>query len=192
MISIFLSYPKPFNPEQEQFIETIKQYLENIGFEPRTLGVTDYDMDEPLTAIRRLLLDSNGLLTVAFKRTFIEKGKGKSNSDTAENDYDLSGKWITSPYCQIEPAMAFQIGLPILILKEEGVIADGVLERGVTGAYLPDFDLKKTDLYFENNEWQEIIGKWEGFVRKVVKRKEIHLSNIKNTLPNNDYNSLWS
>lgn len=32
--------------------------------------------------------------------------------------------------------MAFQLGLPILSLKEEGVLAEGVLERGVTGLYL--------------------------------------------------------
>ncbi|WP_417888225.1 hypothetical protein [Zunongwangia sp.] len=171
MISIFLSYPKPFNSEQEKFITTIKEYLKQRGFEPRTLGVTDYDMDEPLTAIRRLMLESNGLLTIAFKRTLIESGKGKPNSDIGEIQYDLSNKWITSPYCQIEPAMAFQIGLPILILREEGVIADGILERGVTGTYLPEFDLSKSVSYLDNKEWQQIIGKWEGFVRKVVDTK---------------------
>lgn len=171
MISIFLSYPKPFNTKQEKFIDDIKEYLKKRGFEPRTLGVTDYDMDEPLTAIRRLMLESNGLLTVAFRRTFVEAGKGKPKSDIGESEYDISGKWITSPYSQIEPAMAFQIGLPILILREAGVIADGILEKGVTGTYLPEFDLEKGASYLENNEWQQIIGKWEGFVRKVVETK---------------------
>ncbi|WP_299685584.1 hypothetical protein [uncultured Dokdonia sp.] len=66
--------------------------------------------------------------------------------------------------------MAFQIGLPILILRENGVIADGILERGVTGT-LPEFDLTKSNSYLENNEWLQIIGKWEGFVRKVVQTK---------------------
>jgi len=41
------------------------------GLEPRTLGVTDYDMDAPLKAIRRLMLESNGLITIAFKRALI-------------------------------------------------------------------------------------------------------------------------
>jgi len=36
------------------------------GLEPRTLGVTDYDMDAPLKAIRRLMLESNGLITIAL------------------------------------------------------------------------------------------------------------------------------
>jgi hypothetical protein len=50
-------------------------YLRGRGLEPRTLGVTDYDMDAPMTAIRRLMLESNGLITVAFRRTEVRDGK---------------------------------------------------------------------------------------------------------------------
>lgn len=171
-VSIFLSYPKPHMKCQKEFIDEIILYLEGRGFQPRTLGVTDYDMNEPLTAIRRLMLESNGLLTIAFRRGFIQKGIGKHNSDLGEKTYDLSGQWISSPYCQIEPAMAFQIGLPILILREKGVIADGILEKGVTGTYLPEFDLNISPSdYFNSEEWKQIIGKWEGYVRKVVENK---------------------
>jgi hypothetical protein len=66
--SIFLSYPKPFTFEQEKFIDMLKKGLSDKGFEPRTLGVSDYDMDEPLVAIRRLMLESYGIITVAFRR----------------------------------------------------------------------------------------------------------------------------
>ena len=54
--SIFLSYPRPFKKRQEEFIERIIHYFEERELQPRTLGVTDYDMDAPLTAIRRLVL----------------------------------------------------------------------------------------------------------------------------------------
>ncbi|MEJ9227724.1 hypothetical protein [Priestia aryabhattai] len=172
-ISVFLSYPTPHLKKQQDFITHITKYLEQRGFQPRTLGVTDYDMDEPLTAIRRVMMESNGLLTIALRRTFIETGVIKSATDIsgvkAEN---ISGKWITSPFCHIEPAMAFQIGLPILIFREKGVIADGILERGVTGTYLPEFDLDKPiDDYLEDPQWTQLIGKWEGHVRKVVENK---------------------
>jgi hypothetical protein len=72
-ISVFLSYPKPCVNEQQQFIDRICVYLDSCGFAPRTLGVTDYDMDAPLKAIRRLMLESNGLITVAFRRIFIQR-----------------------------------------------------------------------------------------------------------------------
>lgn len=102
--SVFLSYPKPYNDGQEHFIAVLKEYLIYRGYEPRTLGVTDYDMDAPLKAIRRLMLEANGLITIAFRRAVIEKGSGKPASP---DSYSIDGKWLTSPYSHIEPAMAF-------------------------------------------------------------------------------------
>lgn len=117
-------------------------------------------------------MESNGLLTVAFRRGYIQHGQGKPDSDISEPNYDISDKWITSPYCQIEPAMAFQLGLPILILREKGVIAEGILEKGVTGTYLPEFDLANPiEQYLESSEWQQPIVKWENLVRRVVENK---------------------
>jgi len=67
--------------------------------------------------------------------------------------------------------MAFQLSLPIFVLKK-GVIAEGILEKGVTGTYLPEFDLGNTaEQYLSSRKWQQLIGKWEGFVRKVVENK---------------------
>lgn len=172
-ISIFLSYPKPCSKSQREFIECVRTYLTGRGFSPRTLGVTDYDMDAPLRAIRRLMRESNGLVTVAFRRTFIEKGASHYRTDIEElKEIPVDGKWLTSPWAQIEPAMAYQLGLPILIFRESGVFADGILERGVVGLYMPEFDLGKAiGDYFKSAEWSEVMGKWEGFVRGVVDKK---------------------
>lgn len=170
--SIFLSYPKPYLKRQEKFIERVIQYLQERKLQPRTLGVTDYDISAPLTAIRRLMLESNGLVTVAFRRSLIKQGIGKPCSDIGEEEYDLCNKWITSPYCQIEPAMAFQLGLPVLILREKGVVGEGILEKGVLGMYMPEFDLDcNLDDYFKSEEWTQTICEWEGYVRKVVEKK---------------------
>ncbi|URZ14081.1 hypothetical protein [Clostridium felsineum] len=68
--------------------------------------------------------------------------------------------------------MAFQIGLPILIFLEKGVIADGILEKGVVGTYMPEFHLDRLiDNYFKSDEWKKLIGKWEGLVRRVPYNK---------------------
>lgn len=72
--SVFLSYPQPYLKKQKQFIDKVASYLEERGLQPRTLGVTDYDMDAPLTAIRRLLLESNGLIAIAFRRSLVVNG----------------------------------------------------------------------------------------------------------------------
>lgn len=169
---IFLSYPKPYLKRQKEFIKKITCYLEGEGLKPRTLGVTDYDVNAPLGAIRRLMLESNGLITIAFRRSLIKTGVSKSDSDMDEREENLSNKWMTSPYCQIEPAMAFQLGLPILVLREKGVIGEGILEKGVVGTYMPEIDLDcNLDSYFASKQWKEIIQKWIGYVRAVVEEK---------------------
>lgn len=172
-ISIFLSYPKPCFGNQKTFVERIFKYLSERGIAARTLGVTDYDMDAPLTAIRRLMLESNGLLTIAFRRTYVEKGTARLRTDIDSlREEPIDGKWLTTPWAHIEAAMAYQLGLPILILKESGVLADGILERGIVGLYMPEFNLDKPiEDYLDAGEWKGIIGKWEGFVRSVVDRK---------------------
>ena len=169
--SIFLSYPNPHFKSQEVFIDKIKETLYDLDLEPRTLGVSDYDYDAPLTAIRRLMLESNGLLTVAFKRTLIRDGEYKAHSDRGESTVKIKEKWLTSPYCHIEPAMAFQMGLPILVLREKDVIDDGILEKGVLGTYMPEFDLSSSSNYFQSVEWKQLVKRWEIMVQKVYEKK---------------------
>ncbi|MBY8873130.1 hypothetical protein K7640_14940 [Micromonospora sp. PLK6-60] len=171
--SVFLSYPKPCMGRQQEFIDRLCGYLDERGFAPRTLGVTDYDMDAPLKAIRRLMRESNGLITVAFRRTYVEHAVGNHRTDlTDRTTYDLRDVWLTSPWAHIEPAMAYQLGLPILILKESKVVADGLLERGVVGTYMPEFNVEDpTEEYLASPEWRQLIGQWEGQVRTVVDRK---------------------
>lgn len=171
--SVFLSYPKPFLARQQDFIDALCTYLRRRGLEPRTLGVTDYDMDAPLKAIRRLMMESNGLITIAFRRTRIVEGISRPKADfDGQAESIVKDQWLTSPYSQIEPAMAYQIGLPVLILREAGVIPEGLLEQGVAGLYMPVFNLDVPDKkYFASHEWNDCIWKWEGYVRAVVDAK---------------------
>lgn len=112
-VSIFLSYPKPCDSRQEAFVEALCGYLDDRGFAPRTLGVTDYDMDAPLKAIRRLMLESNGLITVAFRRTYIERATGNHMTDlTNRSPYPITDQWLTSPWSHIEPAMPSNSACP--------------------------------------------------------------------------------
>jgi hypothetical protein len=171
-IPVFLSYPKPHLQRQKGFVDAIINYLDKRGFAGRTLGVTDYGINAPLTAIRGLMVECNGIITIAFARTKVVDALAKPDSDLGQSSTVIKQQWLTSPWCHIEPAMAFQLGLPILLLREKGVIDDGILERGVTGTYLPEFDLDvPVEEYIESQEWKQLIGIWEGYVRRVVDSK---------------------
>lgn len=172
-IPVFLSYPKPHLKKQQEFIDRLESYVRGRGLEPRTLGVTDYDMDVPLKAIRRLMIESNGLITIAFRRTKILDATVKPTPDLPHaREATIKDVWLTSPWSQIEPAMAYQLGLPVLILRECGVVAEGLLEKGIVGTYMPEFSLEEPmPDYLTSLEWGDLIGKWEGFVRSVIDKK---------------------
>ncbi|WP_260471259.1 hypothetical protein [Streptococcus cristatus] len=173
--NVFLSYPKPFLSNQEKFIEKIRKHLKERNFEPCTLGVTDYNMDAPLKAIKEIMENSNGVVTVAFRRNKIKEGVGKPDSDLNQDSYDLDNSWLTSPYCQIEPAMGYQLGLPIIIFREKGVLAEGILEKGVLGIFMPEFDLSgDIDEYFSSAEWKQLIEHWERQVKEFIDSKSKH------------------
>ena len=171
-ISVFLNFPKPYRKNQKIFIEQLGSYLKELNFEPKTLRVTDYNLNAPLSAIRRLMFESNGIITVAFRRSYIKSGKKKPNNGFGDKQKKLDGKWLTSPFCHMEPAMAYQLGLLVLIFREKDVLDDGILGKGILGNYMPEFDLDKIDeTYFTSNEFRKIMGRWEGKVRQVAEEK---------------------
>lgn len=129
-------------------------------------------MDAPLKAIRRLMFESNGLITIAFGRTHVAAGSGNFRSDMDIEERPLRDVWFTSPWAHIEPAMAYQIGLPVLIFRETQAVADGILEHGVLGTYMPEVELNADlDEYFNGPAWAHVIAKWEGYVRAVIEAK---------------------
>jgi hypothetical protein len=172
-ISIFLSRPEPINNVQKDFIKELCSWLEQRGFMPRTLGVGDYSDAAPLEAIRCLMSETNGLLCIAFRRSYIDTGTRAVRAGKNYENKPMNRQWLTSPWSHIEPAMAYQIGLPVLILRESGVLDDGILEKGIIGLYMPEFDLGALDEehYLNSQEWAGISGRWEQHVKNVVANK---------------------
>ena len=167
---VFLSYPRPCMNGQQTFIDRIDDQLRSRGLGSRTLGVTDHDWDAPLKAIRHLMLASCGLIAIAFRRTYINQGIGNCRTDTGNSmTCLLNDEWLTSPWVHIESAMAYQIGLPILILREKGVMAEGLLENDVAGICIPAFDLGGAlDCYFTSPVWGDLISRWEVQVKSIA------------------------
>ena len=169
--SVFLSYPKPFLKEQEKFIQKVQSYLRSQNLAPRTLGVTDYSTSAPYTAIRSLMLKCNGLATFGFRRTLITDGISMPRTTVEKlESKPLTNIWLSTPWPHIETAMAYQLGLPILVFREKDVLDDGILQKGVVGIYMPEFDVADNK-YFDSLEWKEIMNQWVHNVRTVVAKK---------------------
>jgi len=172
-VPVFISRPNPHLSAQLAFINQFIAELQARGFEPLTLGPgSSSDFEAPLVGIRRLLTHCCGLVSIAFRRTHAPTATKYPGADIAGMSETTNGDlWLTSPYCQIEPAMAFQLGLPILILREEGVLAEGVLEKGVTGLYLPEFNLSAGQAYITGEAFRRLLDQWGSRVQAVYRRR---------------------
>lgn len=165
-IPVFVSAPKAFLNRQEEFLETVELALRKHDLCPSTLGRSEYSLSAPLEAIRRLMVGSCGLLCLGFRKTQIEKGVDRPNSDRDEQSRSIDNAWLTSAYCQIEPAMAYQIGIPVLVWREAGVVDDGVFDRGAAGLSMPQFNLDNPpDL--STDQWGQPLREWIDQVRQV-------------------------
>lgn len=176
-IPVFLSRAQPHTMPQARFLKALCKHLRSRGLEPRTVGDTDFGLNG-LDAVRGLLRQCNGIISVAFRRAVVRDGVDRPDADQSLGDavreVILTDTWLTTPWCHMEAAMAYQIGLPVLLVVENGVRQDGALENGVLGQYPPQFDLeaddRDLDAVFAGNleKWRQLAGTWEGQVREVV------------------------
>lgn len=163
---VFLSFATDYNQSQKDFIERIKRELINEFLFPRTLGISEVSPEAPLVAIRRMVLSSFGMLCVGFRRVKLHQVVSRPG---AEGERMYHEGWLSSPYLQIEPAMALQQGLPLLILVEDGIIIDevfgGVFERGTTTQRIIPFNLERDSDFFSDLSWQSSFPSWVSDVR---------------------------
>jgi hypothetical protein len=176
MTPVFLSYANPREPRQRRFLDQVITCLqEELDLLPYTIGANVNEDPLPIDQINRCMHETHGLIAVAFRRTQIVDGKVRRlGKDGKKHEQDISGQWFTSPYCQIEPAMAYVLGLPVLMFRETGVVQEGLLETGAIPITYTDFDLSKPtsiDEFFQSDEWKSRVRSWERKVQQVRRRR---------------------
>lgn len=85
----------------------------------------EWSSEQPLRAIRRVIEECHGAVIVAFTRYEFSSGleRGKNNSEIPLGPTRFPTVWN-----QIEAALAYGRGLPLLVICENGLKDDGLLE----------------------------------------------------------------
>lgn len=143
----------PFT-KQQQFIIRMFQEIKKVLLFPRTIPNTDQYPDTTLENVRTLVNSSYGMaaaLLVPDRPT-----------DPQNEPY--------SPFLQIEPAMAYQRGLPLLLVIESDMQkrAGGVWTgQGAPFSPLVWFSAPENsvDQFFDSVQWKEALHNWAGQVR---------------------------
>jgi hypothetical protein len=165
---VFMSFANnEWDEAQTSFLDQVISFLQDdLMLLPYTIGINITEQGLPLAQIKRYMHETNGLIVVAFRRTEITTGTiRRRQADGSKLDEDISGKYFTSPYCQIEAAIAFALGLPIFILREKNVVAEGVLEENALRVRCHAFD--SADREQLTDRWKVPARDWARQVEEV-------------------------
>ncbi|GAA0358645.1 hypothetical protein [Bacillus horti] len=163
-IPIFLSTTSTLNSLQEQFLNRLILEIEDALLFPRTLPESEQYPETILTNIRRLIISSYGLLAINFQRFFVQILETNAGQPPTTTPF-----WQGSVFLQIEPSMAFQFGLPILLVREKGTdVSNGLWQGGITplNVFVEwDSQNQSIDEFFSSVQWREVFVNWSAEVR---------------------------
>lgn len=126
-LDVFVSVGGTATEAQEAFVTAVETRLRSEGLNPHTVGRNTFSSDAPLKAVTELMNQCNGLVVIALERYYFPNGIEKRGGD---NESQLQEVKLPTSFNQIEAAMAYTRGIPLLVIVEEGIKKEGLLERG--------------------------------------------------------------
>ncbi|MEW4153245.1 hypothetical protein Q0N88_25185 [Bacillus thuringiensis] len=162
-IPVFLSTANTLNQLQQEFLDRIILEVEQALLFPRTIPRSEEYPETPLTSIRRMILSSYGLLAIDFQRFYLQGLKTNVGSFEPQIPF-----WQGSPFLQIETAMGYQYGLPLLLIRETGTdVNSGIWQFGIAPFTILDWNsqTQSIDAFFNSNQWKTFFLNWVGQVR---------------------------
>lgn len=162
---IFLSVGRTFTQQQEEFVSSLEEFMKSQGIVPQTVGRTYFSSKQPLVAVAELMQQCSGTLVLAFERTYIRQAVDKRGS---KDERDLTDVNLPTVWNQIEAAMGYGQGHPLLVIMEEGLKAEGLLETGYDW-FVKRITLTRDALY--DREFMGVFSDWKRRVEEFSNKK---------------------
>jgi hypothetical protein len=122
---VFLSVGAGRTEDQEAFVKAIKNYFLSRDLLAKTVDEYGSTNKQPLKDVEYRMKRCYGAVVLAFERTRIELGVSRPG---AKSETELKDVRLPTVWNQIEAAMAYARGLPLLVLVEHGLQDEGMLE----------------------------------------------------------------
>ncbi|MEG0324858.1 MAG: hypothetical protein RR619_12735, partial [Raoultibacter sp.] len=126
-LNVFVSVGGTATKQQESFVRAVEERLRSEGLIPHTVGRNEFSVDSPLKAVTELLDKCSGTVVIALERMYFSSGVEKRGGSKENPLVDVK---LATPWNQIEAAMAYSRGHPLMVIVEAGVKNEGLLERG--------------------------------------------------------------
>ena len=139
---VFFSMPGCLGKREETLTKEYKAILERQGYSVFYYQKDDYPKFGQFTRVRESLLNSSAVIAFGFRQTKIEDGIALPGTPKESR---ITGKWLNTPWNDVEVGMALMRGLPILLVKDEGIdsgIFDEKLSECFVASIPADYDCR--------------------------------------------------
>lgn len=126
-LNVFVSVGGTATEQQEAFVRAVEDRLRSEGLVPHTVGRNTFSSEAPLKAVTELLDRCSGTVVIALERMYFESGIEKRGGP---KESPLARISLPTPWNQIEAAMAYSRGHPLMVIVERDLKSEGLLERG--------------------------------------------------------------
>lgn len=158
--------PRARTDRQQELVESLYEELDLLRLYARTIGETDFGSRSPLAQVRQLMAKCHGALILGLVQGKIAVGTSKPG--TQDHKLLRNSKFPT-PWNQLEAGIAYALGLPLMIVKEEG-ISGGIFDPGASGEqFVHSVKLGRArtwhsaELRSSLDEWKiDVVGHWRG------------------------------
>jgi len=165
-LDVFVSVGGTATDEQEDFVRAVEDRLRSERLIPHTVGRNTFSSDSPLKTVIELMERCSGTIVIALERMYFTEGVEKRRGP---NEKGLSDIMLPTPWNQIEAAMAYVHGHPLMVITEEGLRKDGLLEHGYDW-YVQSVKLHVSSL--NSGEFNGVLSSWKTKVAQLESEKE--------------------
>lgn len=156
---VFFSMPGCLGKREETLTKAYKVVLESQGYEVVYYQKDDYPKFGQLTKIKEGIKTSSAMIAFGFRQTNIAVGTALPGT---AKEFPIKNKWLNTPWNEVEVGMALMHGLPVLLVKDEGIdsgIFDSKLSEAFVATIPVDYDSRKINANKDFARWQSQIGK---------------------------------
>ncbi len=125
-LDIFVSVGSTATEGQEAFVRAVEDRIRSEGLVPHTVGRNTWSADSPLKSVMELLETCAGAVVIALERSYFAAGTERRGGP---QEAPLTDVRLPTPWNQIEAAMAYARGLPLLVIVDAGLKSEGLLEQ---------------------------------------------------------------
>jgi hypothetical protein len=163
-IPVFFSRGTPFNDVQKKYVDYFKSRFEQYGLR---LETAEWSAENALLPVRQKLKEVYGCVVLAIERMHSVESIYKQGTP---KETKAKSEFFTTPWIQMEAAMAYQQELPLLIFAEQKIKNEGMIELGTHEFRIFTIHPETPDELEEDN-FKFLIKSWAEKVRKFYVEK---------------------